>query len=278
MKLREINLAEQYSFLANQGAAPRLISYLQDYDELADPTTFQVERPALLIIPGGAYTHYGPAEGDPVAMEFLTRGFQVFILYYSVKPYQYPQQILEVAAAMDYLHENAERLRFHPSKIAMVGFSAGGHLMTSYAALAKRPEITRHIMPKMANAAILGYPVIDYGRDRVAHPCVNTVFGHEITPEERADYSPLNIADETPPTFLWHTVGDTAVSVMNSIQYAEALIEKKIPVELHVYPAGGHGLSIATRQTSKDPNGKVAKSVSSWIPLVMTWLEGLFDL
>ena len=278
MKIYEVHLAEEYPFLAKDGADPRLVCFVQDYERVRDVTASPMTRPAVLVVPGGGYTHYGPMEGDPVALEFLNRGFQAFILYYSVKPYHFPQQTLELASAMDYLHKNADSLRIDKQKIAQIGFSAGGHMLASYAALLDSPEVAAHIRGIPANAAILGYPTVDAG-DPCQRSCTELFVGHPLTDEEIERFSPsLHIGPNTPPTFLWHTATDQGVSFMNSVKYACALVSAGIKTELHIYPEGPHALSTATRQTVKNPHSNIAVAVSSWVDLAMRFLSQLFDL
>ena len=87
-----------------------------------------VRRPAMVVLPSGGYTHLCPREGEPIALEFMADGANGFVLNYSVKPCAYPQQLLEVAAAFEYIKTHAEELCVDPQKIAVLGFSAGGHL------------------------------------------------------------------------------------------------------------------------------------------------------
>lgn len=278
MKITEVRLAEEYPFLAKNGADPRLVCLLQDHDRIKDSTASPVTRPAILVVPGGGYTHYGPMEGDPVALEFLNRGFQAFILYYSVEPHHFPQQMLEMASAMDYLHKNADILHIDKQKIAQIGFSAGGHMLASYATLQDAPEVREHICAVPANAAILCYPVVDAG-DGAQRRCLEKFVGHLLSDEENERFSPsLHVGKNTPPTFLWHTATDAVVSCKNSIRYASALIDAGIRTELHIYPEGPHALSTATRQTVKDPHGDIAAAVSSWVDLAMRFLSQLFAL
>ncbi len=270
--VKEIHLKELYPCLANGDCDPRLVCYLQEDMEAMRP--FSASRPAMLVIPGGGYTHYGMKEADPVALEFMNQGFQVFTLFYSLDPHHYPQQVLEMAAAMNYIHENAEALFVDKTKVGMIGFSAGGHMVASYSTHAWRPEIQGKIKAPAANAAITGYAVLE------EHSCIRIFAGkEEMTEEDRLFFSPsANINEMTPPTFLWHTATDPGVTVMNSIEYATALIKKGIPTELHIFPKGPHALSTATRQSVLDPHGEIAESVHGWIPLVMTWLKQLFKL
>ncbi|MFQ9916811.1 MAG: alpha/beta hydrolase [Flavonifractor plautii] len=85
-------------------------------------------RWAVLILPGGGYERIAPAEGEPVALAFLAAGIQAFVLSYSVLPALWPRQFLEGAAALAWMRANAPELGFRPDRVAVCGFSAGGHL------------------------------------------------------------------------------------------------------------------------------------------------------
>ena len=86
------------------------------------------------------------------------------------------------------------------------------------------------------------------------------------------------VTEIVPKTFLWHTFADETVPFWNSFRFAQALGEKGIPVEFHLYPEGGHGLSLATELTSDDEGNKVEKGCQSWMPLLQSWLIRNFGL
>ena len=140
--------------------------------------------------------------------------------------------------------------------------------------------MTEHIDPPRVGAVLLGYPLI-YALDMITLSAIERFAGKEgLNDEELHRMSPgYDIRrDVTPPTFIWHTVKDKTVSVDGSLMYAKELIVAGVPTELHLYPDGPHALSTATRQTVKEPYGKIAHSVSSWVMLAKRWLENLFDL
>jgi len=85
----------------------------------------------------------------------------------------------------------------------------------------------------------------------------------------------LNVSEETPPTFLWHTFSDDLVPVENSLLFAQALRKKKVPFELHIYPEGPHGLSLANEETEEGDIG-LYPNVATWMELCITWLTNLF--
>ena len=83
------------------------------------------------------------------------------------------------------------------------------------------------------------------------------------------------VSSDTPPVFLWHTSPDDTVPVENSILFFQALHELQIPVEMHIYPVGGHGLSLANEETSDREGSSVQKECQSWIRLAIDWVKWL---
>ena len=268
MKCVEIALAEQYSFV-NKEANVRLVGYLQA------ETRSKCLRPAVLVLPGGGYTHHGTMEGDAIALQFLREGYQAFVLYYSLHPAAYPSQILDVAAAMEYITAHAEEYGIDPEKIVQIGFSAGGHLAASYACFANRPEVTAHVKARPAAAVILGYALLTG-----PHGCLARLAGKDALSEEEWQYlSPLaHVTAQHPPAFLWHTAEDKSVPVSDPLRYAQALCGVGVNTEIHVFPKGPHALSTGGWATVADENRECARSVSAWVPLAMRWLESLFQL
>ena len=123
MRVYTVDLKEKYAFL--QGG--RLECILMDFP--ADCENPGWKRPAVVVVPGGGYAMVSKREGDPIASEFFANGFQAFVLTYEVTPnVAYPEQLLELAAAVDYIKTHAEELSVNADEVFAVGFSAGGHL------------------------------------------------------------------------------------------------------------------------------------------------------
>ena len=102
-----------------------LTCYLPD---AAPRTYFPSNRPAVIVLPGGGYGMTYPGEGEPIALSYLARGFCAFVLDYSVYPARFPQALREAFYAIKFVRENACEYGIDPVKIAICGFSAGGHL------------------------------------------------------------------------------------------------------------------------------------------------------
>ena len=106
--------------------------------------------PAVLICPGGGYVMCSQRESEPVALNFLPEGYNVFVLTYSVAPHRFPTQLREVAAAMELIYANAAAWHCDTERVAIMGFSAGGHLAAHYSTCFDCPQV-REIFPDSKN-------------------------------------------------------------------------------------------------------------------------------
>ncbi len=268
-----IHLKDHFSFLGENDRDPQLTLYL--LDNLSEMGRQDMLRPTILICPGGAYVDISARESEPIAMQFTAKGYNVAILKYSCVPHRFPTQLREVAAAMELLHSNAKQWHCDPQRIAIMGFSAGGHLAAHYSNCYDCQEV-RQVFPqsKGVQASILGYPVIS-GDPVFRHlgSFVN-LSGHKEPTD--ADIEKLSVerhvSDRTPTAFLWHTAGDTGVPAMNSLAYAQALAKHNVPFALHVYPYGGHGLSTVDEQTN-EPLDEQITLAAGWIEEALKWLK-----
>ena len=258
---------------------PHLTAYLQEKMP-ADPADYRL--PAVMIYPGGGYRHLSPREAEPIAMEFAARGYQTFILYYSLAPRRYPQPLLDGAKAMTLIRDRAEEWNVDPHRIAICGFSAGGHAAALLGCLWKDPVIEaaglscRKARP---DALILGYPVITAKEGECHEESFSCLLGEEEThdPLRRREMSlETRVTGDNPPTFLWHTAADQLVPVASSLYMAKALADHQVPFELHIYPEGRHGLALAVRRTSGGSADREYPEVADWIRLCCNWLDRLW--
>ncbi|MDD3925215.1 MAG: alpha/beta hydrolase [bacterium] len=223
-------------------------------------------RGAVVVCPGGGYSHKAEHEGAPVALWLNSIGISAFVLDYRVAPYRHPCPLTDAARAIRCLRCHADRLDIYPDRIGIIGFSAGGHLAASAGTLfdngnpaADDPVDRAGSRP---DAMILCYPVISFG-DYRHHGSMTSLLGDEPDAKLRSVLSLENsVTEGTSPAFIWHTASDAGVPVENSLLFARALSEHRVPFELHIFPAGGHGLGLA----EADPD------VSVWTDLCGRWL------
>ncbi len=236
------------------------------------------KRPVILMCPGGGYEMTSDREAEPMAMQFLTMGYHVAILRYSVCPVRYPAALLQVAESVLYLKEHADEYHIDPEKIVVQGCSAGGHLAANYGIAWNSPFLTKLMGmendPEQLCVAglLLCYPVITSG-EKAHEESFRNLLGEQYE-EKKEELSLENqVTPDTPPTFLWHTATDETVPVENSLYFFQACLQQGVSAELHIYPVGGHGLSLANEETCRANGIGVQKECQSWIGLAQTWLE-----
>ncbi len=257
---------DEYRGAMGDNFLPILESYVLAGDRL---------RAAVIICPGGGYEYTSPREAEPVALQFNAAGFHAFVLHYSVAPRRHPIPLLDLSRAVCLVREHAAAWNIRPEGIVVCGFSAGAHLAASLGVhwdkpfALEAPEISRGL--NRPDALVLCYPVITSGE--FAHQgSFENLLGSHASSELLAEVSLERHVDEAvPPTFLWHTFGDGAVPLENSLLFAAALRKNKIPFELHVYPEGQHGLSLATEETGTDQL-KADPHVATWMDLCIEWI------
>lgn len=274
MKYEKLYLKEYFPELGENGCNAYVECYI--------PATIQEHNlsgkvfPGIVVCPGGGYDYTSERESEVIATQFLSEGYRVFVVQYSVNPHGFPQQLREIAGTMEIIYKNAEEWHVDTSRMAIIGFSAGGHCAAQYSNRYDCPEV-RELFPesKPVQASILSYPVITADPKYTHAGTVrNFVGGHTPTDlEEKGVSCHLVVSDKTPPTFLWHTAADELVAVENSLLYAHELSEHKIPFEMHIYPFGAHGLSIATEQVYADPLNEKAKRAGKWVEDMKSWLK-----
>ncbi|KAB7789871.1 alpha/beta hydrolase [Bifidobacterium leontopitheci] len=266
------------------GSEARLTGYVIDNSDEMDPDR---TRPALLILPGGGYAMTSDRESEPVALRFLAAGFHVFILRYSCAPSRYPVALLQAAETMRLIRDNAVEWHADARKVAVIGFSAGGHLAGNLATSSSDGELRAHgfepaeVRP---DALLLGYPVITAG-EFTHRKSISTLLGPESRHDERLlDLLSIerHIDAATPPVFAWHTMTDPTVPVENTLMLIRACRAAGVSVEAHLFPEGGHGLSLGTAETARagsrgaagecDP-ANVVPCVQVWPDLAVDWMR-----
>ncbi len=241
MKSITIDLKEAYGL---QGGKLECIWVERPFDSGME----RFARPAVIVVPGGGYGGVSRREGESVATRFLAAGYQAFILTYLVRPdgARYPEQLLELAASVDYVRSHAKEFCVNPDEIFPIGFSAGGHLVGNLAV--EWQDISRHtdLQLDCAPTAVgLCYPVI---RNDAGHAdSHNNLLCGYSEEEKTALLHRLNldeaVNEKTPPAFLWSSFEDGCVPPKNALLYALAMEKARIRYELHIYPCADHGKS-----------------------------------
>ncbi len=239
------------------------------------------KRPMIVICPGGAYRETSFREGEPLAMHFLNQGYHACVLRYSVAPSRFPTQVLEVGQVMKLLHEHAMEWQIDTEHIFLHGASAGGHLAASFGIfwdqdfLAAKTGVTKEQLK--VRGILLSYPVIT-SDNRYAHlGSFENLLGERY--EKCANQMSLEnqVRSSMPQTFLWHTVEDQTVPVENSLLFATALQKAHVPFEMHIFPKGEHGLSLANNLVERDDGSGAQRDVACWPELADAWIRGLCE-
>ncbi len=227
---------------------------------------------AVVVCPGGGYGRLAADhEGKQVAEWLNTLGVSAFVLQYRLGPrYRHPAPLQDAQRAIRMVRARAAAWGVDPSRIGIMGFSAGGHLASTAATHFDAGEASADDpvarAPSRPDFAVLVYPVISM-QDGVTHAgSRQNLLGEspdpalvELLSNER------QVTPRTPPSFLFHTADDPAVPAANSILFFEALRRAGVPAELHVFAHGAHGLGLAP----SDP------ALSPWPKLCALWMKGL---
>jgi acetyl esterase/lipase len=244
-----------------------VIGYIHDdHDRLVAHKT----RPAVVICAGGAYRWLSPREKEPVALSFAAMGYQVFLIEYSVGDRAGALRPLrELAEAVSTIRARAVEWHIEPEHIAVLGFSAGGHLAASLGTLWHRPDLNlgENCRP---NALILCYPVITAGKFAHAESIENVTGGDEKL--RRLLSLENQVTTQMPPTFIWHCTGDESVPVENTMLLTTEMQRAGVPYECHLFSGGAHGISMCNQEVETP-----WPAVSKWIELCKTWLNSQFD-
>lgn len=260
----------EYTHPGTYGFCPSIVPYIHEDG---------IRRPGVLVVPGGAYRFCSPTEGEPVARSFYERGFQAFVITYTTNPLDISpvrrQALEDLARAVRYIRHNAEEFCLEKGKLAVCGFSAGGHAAASLCVHNDETvESNEKYREKSArpDLSILAYPVIT-GDGAFTHAeSIDLLLGKDRTEEELLfACNEKNVKTDTTPAFIWHTFDDGTVPVRNSLEYAAALREKGVPVSLHIFTTGIHGLSTA------DGNSEVTSGNAYTYEPLMILMDAMLD-
>lgn len=222
---------------------------------------------AVLVLPGGGYHHRAKHEGDPIAQRFNELGYHAFTLQYRVAPYAAPAALEDVVRAIKIIRANAEKWCIAPDKIAVCGFSAGGHLAAcsglAYNLSTHCENDEADEFSGKADAMLLCYGVLSTTKTYIE-------LGRPLAPGSNYCYAdgkvldPVDLVDAaTPPAYIWHTATDKSVPVACAIEFAQKMWQNQNTCELHIYPQGPHGRGL----------GLGFPDIVSWSKEAATFLE-----
>ncbi len=238
------------------------------------------KRPMVLICPGGGYEHVSAREAEPIAFNFLTAGCHAAVLWYDISKdgVEHPQELLELTQAVSIIRKRADEFAIDKDKIIIAGFSAGAHLAAYLGCfwnedwLEKDSGMARQSYKP--DGLILAYPVITSGEYAHRGSFVN-LMGTKASDELEKKLSLENqVTSDVPPVFMWHTFEDGAVPLENSLMFASALRKAGVNFEYHVFPHGGHGYSLATKETAIVPEcSEIEPQCEQWMELCRNWIK-----
>lgn len=235
------------------------------------------KRPAMLVVPGGGYFSVAPLEGETVALRYQSEGFNTFILSYGInKPYPVSHLDLAVATLFIRLQEKDYDL---DGNLFMVGFSAGAHLIGSFAYLYPELAAILDINPDvlLPNALILSYPVISFVHN--THDTSRDI----LTGNNPSLYNKFsiekNITKNYPPTFVWTTIGDTGVNPSHTKDMEEALKKANVPHEVYYFKGNlDHGLSVVSLEMKGNfvPFTNEELECKTWVDKSLNFISKIF--
>lgn len=230
--------------------AVTLTAYITD---ISEEMKYANTKPAVLVIPGGAYKYCSDREAEPIALAYLAKGFNAFVLRYSLNDKAaFPTPLNDAEKALRFIRDKADEFHTYPHKIAVCGFSAGGHLAAAVSTMSEEKP----------DACILGYPcILDSTSPILAKPVES--LDKYVTPN-------------TPPTFIFAARDDGCVPIKNSLRYADKLDENGVGFELHIFSHGDHGFSLANDTVCDKRGLKKCKQNSYWLDRSAEWLKEIF--
>lgn len=235
------------------------------------------KRPMIVICPGGGYHFCSPREAEPIAVKFMSYGYNAAVLTYTTtddfkkKKMLYPKPQQQLAKTIEYIRKNADKFNTDPNMICTIGFSAGGHLVASLGCFWKQ-----YGNLSKPNAQILCYPVIISGKYAHKGSFENLCNNNQELINKLSLEKCVN--QDVPPTFIWHTKTDQSVPYQNSELFIEALKKNNVKVQSHFFETGSHGLSLATNEVISQRHPETNKEVAKWPNLVHKWLDKTFNV
>lgn len=278
MEITKVDLYDYFKVERSENSK----GYLTVYSlALSERVNLNRKFPAILIIPGGGYSGVSFRESEGVALKYLQKGYNAFVLNYAVSPAKFPTAFQEASMAMAYIRENAEELHVNKENVCAIGFSAGGHLLGCISTMYNRSEID-FLGDKKAfvkpDASLFIYPVIS-GTYKAHSGSFTRLLGDNVSIEKLEEFSiDKNVDENSPPAFIVSTFGDKSVACTHSLLLASAYEKHGVPFSLHIFEKGVHGLSICEKTVYEDKLFEEIIATTStdfpkWVDLSLNWLS-----
>jgi acetyl esterase/lipase len=243
---------------ANPNERPRMVVYQPD-------TPLACPAPAVIVLPGGGYGSQAPHEAAPFGRFFAEHGYVGLVCYYRVAPHFFPAPMADAARAVRLTRHLAPDLGLDHQRVALMGFSAGGHLACT---TATQPDLHRDPQDDLAGGyaarpdrVILAYAVISMLDGLCAGRLLGDKAGDAYWLQQMSNE--LHVSGNTPPVFIFHTADDPVVPVTHALRYAQSCLCSHVPLEMHIYRSGPHGVGLATDRPA----------LASWTQLILNWLQ-----
>ena len=228
-------------------------------------------KTAVLIFPGGGYARLAmDHEGYDVAHEFNKHGIAAFVVKYrlpndSCMAHKETGPLQDAEQAIKLVRDKAAEWNLNPTRVGIMGFSAGGHLASSLGTKFEQVLVENKSNTNLRpDFMLLVYPVISFGDSLTHKGSKENLIGKNASGEMVNAYSnELQVTPKTAPTFLIHAADDKTVNVQNSIVFYQALLLNKVPAEMKLYQRGGHGFGMNNKTTT-----------DKWFPQVINWIQG----
>jgi len=230
------------------------------------------KKPAVLVLPGGAYLFTSDREAEPIALAYAAKGFQTFVLHYSThKRAQSKKPLTEASAAIGLIRKFADKWHVLADQIFTCGFSAGGHL-SAWVGLCGENK---------PNGMILCYPAVKLfspEQSKKRHPIISSLLGNDYTSEDAEKLNLVKyVSSDSIPMFCWSTTEDVLTKASPILEFSKAYADFDRPFELHLYQYGEHGLALSNYVTANGRKSMVEPQAEDWLDLSVKWIHRNFS-
>lgn len=232
---------------------------------------------AMIVCPGGGYAHLAAHEGKDYAIWLNQRGIAGLVLKYRLGSagYRHPAMMEDIQRAVRLARFHADDWKLNADLIGVMGSSAGGHLaataMTHFDAGDPSAADPIDRLSCRPDAGVLCYPVITMGEKAHSGSRENLLGKNPSAELVTLLSDELQVTKDTPPCFIWSTADDRTVPIENSLLFAEALANNKVPFEIHIYPHGPHGQGLGIH--NYDPATSDPTRLLPWTHELDKWLK-----